>query len=557
MLTGKQFKRAFISGANNILNHRKDVDALNVFPVPDGDTGTNMSMTSSAAVRELQVVSDDEDLSIVAAKTAAALLRGARGNSGVILSLVFRGISNGFKGKKEVGGKDLAAALTLGKESAYKAVMKPTEGTILTVVRKAAAAAEALALDDCSAVLDEAYRAAQEALAETPELLPVLKEAGVVDAGGQGFLYILDGIRGYINEGKFIESNDDASPAKSNAEESKSVVAAASGDIKYGYCSEFLITKSKNPESTPLKLKAYLESIGDCVVVVDDDDIVKVHVHSNEPGNVIQAALKIGPLINIKIDNMRYQHANADVGMDAKKDNKEENLSRDTEINRVQPTKDYGFVAVAAGDGMAELFKELGCDVVVSGGQTMNPSTDDILNAVESTPAKHVFVLPNNKNIILAAEQAKSLSEDTKVYVVPSKTVPQGITALINFAPDLTAEENMEQMTEEMSHVKTGQITYAVRNTSIDGMEIAEGDIMGIGDSGMLAVGKNIEETAMESLRKMVDDESELVTIYYGEDVTEEDAEAFCEKARKEFTSCEFECQNGGQPIYYYMISVE
>ena len=353
MLTGKQFKRAFISGANNILNHRKDVDALNVFPVPDGDTGTNMSMTSSAAVRELQVVSDDEDLSIVAAKTAAALLRGARGNSGVILSLVFRGISNGFKGKKEVGGKDLAAALTLGKESAYKAVMKPTEGTILTVVRKAAAAAEALALDDCGAVLDEAYRAAQEALAETPELLPVLKEAGVVDAGGQGFLYILDGIRGYINEGKFIESNDDASPAKSNAEESKSVVAAASGDIKYGYCSEFLITKSKTPESTPLKLKAYLESIGDCVVVVDDDDIVKVHVHSNEPGNVIQAALKIGQLINIKIDNMRYQHANADVGMDAKKDNKEENLSRDTEINRVQPTKDYGFVAVAAGDGMA------------------------------------------------------------------------------------------------------------------------------------------------------------------------------------------------------------
>ena len=413
MLTGKQFKRAFISGANNILNHRKDVDALNVFPVPDGDTGTNMSMTSSAAVRELQVVSDDEDLSIVAAKTAAALLRGARGNSGVILSLVFRGISNGFKGKKEVGGKDLAAALTLGKESAYKAVMKPTEGTILTVVRKAAAAAEALALDDCGAVLDEAYRAAQEALAETPELLPVLKEAGVVDAGGQGFLYILDGIRGYINEGKFIESNDDASPAKSNAEESKSVVAAASGDIKYGYCSEFLITKSKNPESTPLKLKAYLESIGDCVVVVDDDDIVKVHVHSNEPGNVIQAALKIGPLINIKIDNMRYQHANADVGIDAKKDNKEENLSRDTEINRVQPTKDYGFVAVAAGDGMAELFKELGCDVVVSGGQTMNPSTEDMLRAIEEVNAETILAadIPKLQSLGMTFRKAEYITD--------------------------------------------------------------------------------------------------------------------------------------------------
>lgn len=557
MLTGKQFKRAFISGANNILNHRKDVDALNVFPVPDGDTGTNMSMTSSAAVRELQVVSDDEDLSIVAAKTAAALLRGARGNSGVILSLVFRGISNGFKGKKEVGGKDLAAALTLGKESAYKAVMKPTEGTILTVVRKAAAAAEALALDDCGAVLDEAYRAAQEALAETPELLPVLKEAGVVDAGGQGFLYILDGIRGYINEGKFIESNDDASPAKSNAEESKSVVAAASGDIKYGYCSEFLITKSKTPESTPLKLKAYLESIGDCVVVVDDDDIVKVHVHSNEPGNVIQAALKIGQLINIKIDNMRYQHANADVGMDAKKDNKEENLSRDTEINRVQPTKDYGFVAVAAGDGMAELFKELGCDVVVSGGQTMNPSTDDILNAVESTPAKHVFVLPNNKNIIMAAEQTVNLA-DRGVSVVATKTVPQGITAMLNFDESLSNEENHLNMAKAAESVHTAQVTFAARDSVFGGQKIKEGQYLGMEDGKITLVEDDLVNAAYRVTRRLVKKfGGSLITVFYGEDADENSANVLSARLQERFPNVEVNVINGGQPVYYFISSVE
>ena len=515
MLTGKQFKRAFISGANNILNHRKDVDALNVFPVPDGDTGTNMSMTSSAAVRELQVVSDDEDLSIVAAKTAAALLRGARGNSGVILSLVFRGISNGFKGKKEVGGKDLAAALTLGKESAYKAVMKPTEGTILTVVRKAAAAAEALASDDCGAVLDEAYRAAQEALAETPELLPVLKEAGVVDAGGQGFLYILDGIRGYINEGKFIESNDDASPAKSNAEESKSVVAAASGDIKYGYCSEFLITKSKNPESTPLKLKA---------------------------GNVIQAALKIGPLINIKIDNMRYQHANADVGMDAKKDSKEENLSRDTEINRVQPTKDYGFVAVAAGDGMAELFKELGCDV---------------LNAVESTPAKHVFVLPNNKNIIMAAEQTVNLA-DRGVSVVATKTVPQGITAMLNFDESLSSKENHLNMAKAAESVHTAQVTFAARDSVFGGQKIKEGQYLGMEDGKITLVEDDLVNAAYRVTRRLVKKfGGSLITVFYGEEADENSANVLSARLQERFPNVEVNVINGGQPVYYYMLSVE
>ena len=554
-INGALYRSMVIEGALAIAEKKEQANELNVFPVPDGDTGTNMSMTSSAAVRELQVVSDDEDLSVVAAKTAAALLRGARGNSGVILSLVFRGISNGFKGKKEVGGKDLAAALTLGKESAYKAVMKPTEGTILTVVRKAAAAAEALALDDCGAVLDEAYRAAQEALAETPELLPVLKEAGVVDAGGQGFLYILDGIRGYINEGKFIESNDDASPAKSNAEESKSVVAAASGDIKYGYCSEFLITKSKNPESTPLKLKAYLESIGDCVVVVDD--LVKVHFHSNEPGNVIQAALKIGQLINIKIDNMRYQHANADVGMDAKKDNKEENLSRDTEINRVQPTKDYGFVAVAAGDGMAELFKELGCDVVVSGGQTMNPSTDDILNAVESTPAKHVFVLPNNKNIIMAAEQTVNLA-DRGVSVIATKTVPQGITAMLNFDESLSSKENHLNMAKAAESVHTAQVTFAARDSVFGGQKIKEGQYLGMEDGKITLVEDDLVNAAYRVTRRLVKKfGGSLITVFYGEEADENSANVLSARLQERFPNVEVNVINGGQPVYYFISSVE
>lgn len=379
----------------------------------------------------------------------------------------------------------------------------------------------------------------------------------MVDAGGQGFLYILDGIRGYINEGKFIESNDDASPAKSNAEESKSVVAAASGDIKYGYCSEFLITKSKTPESTPLKLKAYLESIGDCVVVVDDDDIVKVHVHSNEPGNVIQAALKIGQLINIKIDNMRYQHANADVGMDAKKDNKEENLSRDTEINRVQPTKDYGFVAVAAGDGMAELFKELGCDVVVSGGQTMNPSTDDILNAVESTPAKHVFVLPNNKNIIMAAEQTVNLA-DRGVSVVATKTVPQGITAMLNFDESLSSEENHLNMAKAAESVHTAQVTFVARDSVFGGQKIKEGQYLGMEDGKITLVEDDLVNAAYRVTRRLVKKfGGSLITVFYGEDADENSANVLSARLQERFPNVEVNVINGGQPVYYFISSVE
>ena len=378
----------------------------------------------------------------------------------------------------------------------------------------------------------------------------------MVDAGGQGFLYILDGIRGYINEGKFIESNDDASPAKSNAEESKSVVAAASGDIKYGYCSEFLITKSKNPESTPLKLKAYLESIGDCVVVVDDDDIVKVHVHSNEPGNVIQAALKIGQLINIKIDNMRYQHANADVGMDAKKDNKED-LSRDTEINRVQPTKDYGFVAVAAGDGMAELFKELGCDVVVSGGQTMNPSTDDILNAVESTPAKHVFVLPNNKNIIMAAEQTVNLA-DRGVSVVATKTVPQGITAMLNFDESLSSEENHLNMAKAAESVHTAQVTFAARDSVFGGQKIKEGQYLGMEDGKITLVEDDLVNAAYRVTRRLVKKfGGSLITVFYGEEADENSANVLSARLQERFPNVEVNVINGGQPVYYFISSVE
>ena len=406
---------------------------------------------------------------------------------------------------------------------------------------------------------DQMIAEAEAVLAKTPEMLPVLKEAGVVDSGGQGLIQVIKGcIEGL--KGKVVDIDAAVTPSVSGNRAAKTATGAGStqaADIRFGYCTEFIINAEKPAdETTEQELKDYLSTIGDSLVVVADDDIVKIHVHTNDPGLAIQKALTYGSLSRIKIDNMREEHQEKLI-KDSERLAAQQKAEEEAKEKKEEPRKKYGFIAVSVGEGLSEIFKGIGADYIIEGGQTMNPSTEDMLEAIEKVHAETVYILPNNKNIILAAEQAKSLSEDTKVYVVPSKTVPQGITALINFAPDLTAEENMEQMSEEMSHVKTAQITYAVRNTSIDGMEIAEGDIMGIGDSGMLAVGKNIEETAMESLRKMVDDESELVTIYYGEDVTEEDAEAFCEKARKEFTSCEFECQNGGQPIYYYMISVE
>ena len=552
LLNGLIFKQALISGANNIVNHRQEVDALNVFPVPDGDTGTNMSMTISAASRELQV-SEQTDIAGVSAKAAAALLRGARGNSGVILSLIFRGISNGFKGMDEADGKTLARALELGKESAYKAVMKPTEGTILTVIRMAAEAVKGTEETDCKAVLETAYEAAKVALMKTPDMLPVLKEAGVVDAGGQGFIFILEGMLSVIADGKTVEPVETLEK-KDAPKTDKSIVAAASGDIKFGYCSEFLINREKNAQSNAAVLKAYLESIGDCVVVVEDEDIIKVHVHSNEPGNVIQAALKCGPLTNIKIDNMRFQHRNAELGTENAKD---EIPQAEQNMQPVEPTKDYGFVSVAAGDGFVELFRELGADNIVSGGQTMNPSTDDILSAIEATPARRVFVLPNNKNIIMAAEQTVNLA-DRKVSVLQTKTLTQGVSAMLNFSETEDVETNLLNMMKAAEAVHTAQVTFAARDSEAFGQRIKKGQILGMEDGKITLVEDDIVNAAFRTARRLVKKyNGSFITVYYGEETDEVMANLLSERLAERFPNAEINVIPGGQPVYYFIISVE
>lgn len=547
------FRDGVISASNNIANNRQAVDALNIFPVPDGDTGTNMSMTIGAAAKEMAVLGDDCTVEEASSRCASALLRGARGNSGVILSLIFRGFSKALKGMDTADGKTVANAFRKGVDAAYKAVMKPTEGTILTVVRKAAEAAEKSAesgsetIDVCEAALD----AAEEALAKTPEQLPVLKKAGVVDAGGQGLVLILKGMGSVIKKGVMIEA-EDGSGVTPVSTPSKSTVASASSDIEFGYCSEFLIEKSKSAKAKdPLSLRAYLESIGDCVVVVDDSDIIKVHVHSNEPGNVIQAALKYGQLINIKIDNMRYQHRNAGEG-----------VSEGEEPHNptpVEPENEYGFVAVCAGVGVAELFTDIGADVIVSGGQTMNPSTDDILNAVMATPAKTVFVLPNNKNIIMAAEQAIPLAKDRDVRVLQTKTIPQGISAMLVFDETADADTNQMEMMDAAGHVQTGQVTFAARDSEIEGKPVKEGEIMGLVNGKIKFIGNDTVDIAFKTVEKLFKrGEHSLVTIIYGQDTDESAAEMLEERLSAKYgNDMEISIVNGGQPIYYYILSVE
>lgn len=552
MITGKMFRDGIISASNNIANSRQAVDALNIFPVPDGDTGTNMSMTIGAAAKEMAVLADDCTIGEASARCASALLRGARGNSGVILSLIFRGFSKAFKGLEKADGKAIAKAFAEGVEAAYKAVMKPTEGTILTVIRMASeAAGEAVKSDNNPMHIAEfALAAAKEALAKTPEQLPVLKKAGVVDAGGQGLVLILEGFESVFDNSAIVQAVD-GSAVTPVSTPSKSTVAAASDDIEFGYCSEFLIEKSDDAkERDPLKLRAFLESIGDCVVVVDDSDIIKVHVHSNQPGNVIQAALKYGQLINIKIDNMRYQHRNADEGV---KEGDEPVLPP------VDPTNDYGFVAVCAGDGLTELFKDIGADIVVSGGQTMNPSTDDILNAVNATPAKTVFVLPNNKNIIMAAEQAIPLAEGREVRVLQTKTIPQGISAMLMFDEFDDADTNQMNMMEAAENVSTAQVTFAARDSEVDGKPIEQGEIMGLCNGKIKFTGSDIADIAYKSADKIFKkNQSSLITIIYGEEATEEMASEVEEKLRsKHGDEVEINIVNGGQPIYYFIISVE
>lgn len=553
MITGLLFRDSIISAANNISNSRQAVDALNVFPVPDGDTGTNMSMTITAAAKEMATLADDCTIEEASSKCASALLRGARGNSGVILSLIFRGFSKGFRGLESAGAKDLANALKEGVDAAYKAVMKPTEGTILTVVHLASEAAQEMAKiqDDPLEVGFAALTAAKEALAKTPELLPVLKKAGVVDAGGQGLVLVFEGMESVWRNGVIVQPLD-GSGVTPVSMPSKSTVANASDDIKFGYCSEFLIEKNDSAkEKDPLKLRAYLESIGDCVVVVDDSSIIKVHVHSNEPGNVIQAGLKYGQLINIKIDNMRYQHANADVGV---KDGE-----KPVEPEVCEPENEYGFVAVCAGSGLEELFSDIGADTIVSGGQTMNPSTDDILSAIEKTPAKVVYVLPNNKNIIMAAEQAGPMAKDRDVRVLPTKTIPQGISAMLSFDETASADENQMNMISAFENVETAQVTFAARDSEVDGKPIKKGEIMGLCNGKIKFIGESVTDIAIKSTQKLFKKgEHSLITIIFGEGASEEDATIVEEALSKKFgNDVEISIVNGNQPIYYFIISVE
>ena len=557
--------KMFLGGAKNLESNKEWINELNVFPVPDGDTGTNMTMTITAAAADVSKL-DNPDMYTLGKCISSGSLRGARGNSGVILSQLLRGFTKGIRDHEELDVIDLAGAMQKAVETAYKAVMKPKEGTILTVAKGASQKAAELAetTEDLDTFISEVINYAQEVLEKTPEMLPVLKQAGVVDSGGQGLMQVMKGgLDGLLGRGIPFDA---VAPAAGNTESTKPKVAAGSdelstSDIKYGYCTEFIVNVEKAYDmDEEQKFKGYLESIGDCVVVVSDDDIIKVHVHTNHPGLAFEKGLTYGSLSRMKIDNMREEHherliqnaSNVAQTPETPAEAKKEEAPASNE-----PRKPYGFIAVSIGKGLGEIFKGIGADYLIEGGQTMNPSTEDMLNAIEKVNADVIYILPNNKNIILAAEQAKSLVEDKKIFVVPSKTVPQGIAALINFLPDLSPEENLENMTSEMGRIHTGQITYAVRDTHIDDKEIHEGDIMGIGDHEILAVGKEIQDVTLETIALMDADDAELITVYYGEDTKAEDAEKLEQALTEKYPSCDVEVYAGGQPIYYYVVSVE
>ena len=541
--------KMFLAGAQNIEARKEYINELNVFPVPDGDTGTNMSMTIMSAAKEVTAL-DHPDMKTLAKAISSGSLRGARGNSGVILSQLLRGFTKVVKEQKEIDVTVLAAACIRAKETAYKAVMKPKEGTILTVAKGIAekAAEMELETDDLEVFIPAVIEYAEEVLAKTQEMLPVLKEAGVVDSGGQGLLEVLKG--GYdAFQGKEIDYSA-ITPSESSAV--TKISAEATADIKFVYCTEFIIlTDREFTEKDEQEFKAYLESIGDSIVCVADDDVVKTHVHTNDPGLAIQKALTYGQLSRMKIDNMREEHQEKLI-KDAEK------MARaQEEKKKKEPAKPMGFITVSIGDGLNDIFRELGADYIIEGGQTMNPSTEDMLNAIDKVNAETVFILPNNKNIVLAANQAKALVEDKKIVVIPTKTVPQGITAIINFMPDADVSANEEAMLEAIQNVKTGQVTYAVRDTKIDDKEIHEGDIMGIGDAGIIAVGTDIQNTAKEMLAAMVDEDSELISLYYGEEISAEDAESFAAEIAELYPDMDIDAQFGGQPIYYYVMAVE
>ena len=558
MIKGSQLRDAFISGANSISNCRQQVDALNVFPVPDGDTGTNMSMTINAAKRELETIKEDPTVEQVSKKAASALLRGARGNSGVILSLLFRGFSKGLEGKEEADAKDIAHALSLGVSAAYKAVMKPTEGTILTVARLASEHAQQVAQqEEVTEVMmwKEILSAAEDALAQTPEMLPVLKKAGVVDAGGQGFVEIWKGMLSVIENEQIIPSEEEAQAAPKEKKAHGVAAEFNEEDIHFCYCTEFIIN-TEHPDADPLSLRAYLESIGDCVVVVDDEEIIKCHVHTNEPGNAIQAALKLGYLTNMKIDNMKEQHGD---------NNKLVDLEAEGQpafpYKAVDPDKEYGFVAIAAGEGVKQLFVDLGVDNVVSGGQTMNPSTDDILSAIHATAAKRVFVLPNNKNIIMAAEQAANLA-DRKVDVLQTRTIPQGLSAMLAFDPEADRKQNVTNMVQAYERVGTGSVTFAARDSDYEGHKIKKGELLALENGKMSFVDTDLKKTVVKLThnltKKSPNKDASFVTLIYGEDVAEDQAEEIREAVAERLgDSAEVVLIAGKQPVYYFIISVE
>lgn len=541
--------KMFLAGASNIEAKKEFINELNVFPVPDGDTGTNMSLTIMSAAKEVTAL-QKPDMKALAKAISSGSLRGARGNSGVILSQLFRGFTKGIKEHHEIDVMTLAMACEKAKETAYKAVMKPKEGTILTVARGIADKAMELALetDDLEEFIPKVIEHAEEVLAKTPDMLPVLKEAGVVDSGGQGLLEVLKGAYD-----AFLGKEIDYSAIAPSAGVAVTKISAdTAAEIQFGYCTEFIImTEKEFTEKEEDRFKSYLESIGDSIVCVADDEIVKVHLHTNDPGLAIQKALTYGQLSRMKIDNMREEH--------------EEKLIRDAEklaaqqkaAKKAKPRKSIGFIAVSIGSGLNEIFKELGVDYIIEGGQTMNPSTEDMLTAIDEVNADHIFILPNNKNIILAANQARDLTKDKDIVVIPTKTVPQGITAVINFMEDADVDTNEETMLAEIKNVKTGQVTYAVRDTHIDDKEIHEGDIMGIGDAGILSVGTVIEDAAKDMLSQLVDTDSELISLYYGEDVKEEDALQFTAEVEALYPNVDVDTHYGGQPIYYYVMAVE
>lgn len=544
MLSGKILRDAIISGANNIINNKESVDELNVFPVPDGDTGTNMSMTIRNAVAELNMLSDSVTVETVAQTAASAMLRGARGNSGVILSLLFRGLSKGLAGKHEATVEDYCNALKLGAEAAYKSVMKPTEGTILTVARVAAEKANDAQCKDFAELFDVLTTAAKETLDQTPEMLPVLKKAGVVDAGGMGYYTILKGMASVICGGVMIS-------AKEETATEKAVVTNAAGtfetDIEFTYCTEFIVVKSDvNKDAT--KLRAFLESIGDCVVVVDDDSIIKVHVHTEHPGKALEEGILYGSLINLKIENMKEQHKGAAAKAEMQKNQK---------LAPAEPVKDFGFVSVTSGAGLEDLFKDLGVDVIVRGGQTMNPSTEDILEAINATPARNIFVLPNNKNIIMAAEQAVKLT-DRNVIVLQTRTIPQGITAMLAFDESSDFSTNGVNMTKALDNVGSGSITFAVRDSDFEGKQIKKGEILAMENGKLAFVEKDVTKALIKITKKLIRSGSSYITIIYGSDVTDETAQAAFEALRAKISDdIEIVLVNGGQPVYYYLISVE